>query len=83
MQSCREYRDANLALGEDSLKQLCEGQGIGGVHWMSGQGCPTEKVIATCTKPDGKDFMYEGYPVPLADAEKFCTDGSGTFKSGS
>ncbi len=73
--TCREYRDANLALGTDSLKKLCE--------TMEGTfgdvACPTEKMTATCKVPEHMDFYYDNYPIPVADLEKGCTANKGTW----
>jgi hypothetical protein len=76
--SCREYRGDNLALGTESLAKLCSPE-ISASAKFSETPCPTAKVIGTCAKPTGKDFFYEGYPIPAADVEKDCQAGGGTF----
>jgi hypothetical protein len=77
LQSCVEYRGANLALGTKLVEELCkmpnEDMRFGLVP------CPTEKVIGTCQRNEGKDFYYEGYMIPIAKVEKSCTERGGTF----
>lgn len=74
--SCREYRGGNLAIGTDSLKKLCSAIEPGD---FTDKPCPTEKLVGSCAKPEGKDFFYEGYPIPAADAEKQCKDSGGSW----
>lgn len=74
--SCREYRDANLALGVESLEKLCTG--VVSSAKFSEAACPTARVIATCTKPEGKDFFYEGYESPQ-QIEESCKQMGGAF----
>lgn len=76
MHSCREYRDANLALGSDSLAKLCTA--VDKDAKFTGDACPTAGAIGTCKFNEGKDFFYDGYP--LADKmEETCKSMSGTF----
>src|SRR4051794_39693517 len=77
LQSCREYRDDNLALGTESLQKLCAAGGSDAK--FAEVGCPTDKLIATCTKPDGKDYVYEGYFQPAQKVEEDCKQRGGTF----
>ena len=77
--ACREYRGDNLALGTDSIKKLCEAGAAIAPSTFALTACPTDKVSGTCSKPEGKDFFYDGYPIAMADAEKQCKDGGGTF----
>lgn len=78
MHGCREYRGGNLAAGSDNLAQLCTVVDKASVFAMTA--CPTANVIGTCTKPEGKDFYYQGYDLePVADLEKSCTGGGGTW----
>ncbi len=79
LHSCREYRGGNLALGEDSLRGLCTGASDAA---FTSTPCPTASVIGSCAKAEGKDYFYEGYVIPLADAEQMCKDGGGTFGKG-
>jgi hypothetical protein len=74
---CREYRGANLAAGSDNLASLCTVVDKSAKFTMTA--CPTTNVTGTCTKPEGKDFYYQGNEVPLADLEKQCTSGGGTW----
>jgi hypothetical protein len=76
-QSCREYRDGNLALGTESLQKLCTA--VISTAKFSETACPTDKVIATCAKPDGKDFFYEGYAEAAPKIEESCKQSGGTF----
>ena len=78
--TCREYRGGNLALGTESLAKLCMPE-ISPSARFTETACPTEHVIASCAKPEGKYYYYEGYEIPAADNEKMCTDGGGTFKA--
>ena len=74
--SCREYRDANLALGSDSLAKLCTV--LDKDAKFTGDACPTTKLIGTCKTNEHKDFFYEGYPI--ADKmEEYCKSSGGTF----
>jgi len=75
MQSCREYRGGNLALGTENLAKLCD---IGGFA-LAETPCPTVGVIGVCSMKEGTDFFYTGYAIPMADAEKSCTSGGHTF----
>ncbi len=77
MQSCREYRDGNLAAGTDSLQKLCTA--VVSSAKFTETACPTAKLIATCTKPEGKDYYYEGYMDPAPKLEESCKQGGGTF----
>lgn len=74
--SCREYRDDNLALGVESLQQLCTV--VVSTAKFSETACPTARVIGTCTKPEGKDFFYEGYEGSQG-LEASCKGLGGTF----
>lgn len=75
--SCREYRGGNLALGTENLTKLCTALDKAAV--FADVACPTAKLIGSCKKPEGKDFFYEGYPIPVADVEKQCSSSGGTF----
>lgn len=77
VQSCREYRDGNLALGTESLQKLCTAA-ISSAKFAD-VACPADKLIGTCTKPDGKDFFYEGYFETAQELEDGCKQGGGTF----
>ena len=77
VQSCREYRGDNLALGTESLEKLCTV--VVSSAKFTDTACPTEKVIATCAKPEGKDFFYEGYAEPAQQIEESCKQSGGTF----
>ena len=75
MHGCREYSAANLAGG--SLENLCTV--VDKTAKYTSTACPTANVIGTCTKPEGKDLYYQGYEIPVADLEKQCTSGGGTW----
>jgi hypothetical protein len=78
LHSCVEYRDANLALGTDSLEKLCTA--VSSSFKFTQTACPTANVIGTCKRAEGKDFYYQGYELePVADLEKSCTSRGGTF----
>lgn len=76
MHACVEYRDANLALGSDSLAKLCTT--VDKDAKFSGSACPTAGVIGTCKRNEGKDFFYDGYPL-ASDMESSCKGQGGTF----
>jgi len=80
LSSCREYRGGNLALGDEMLRSLCTETGVGSAQFTASP-CPTEKLLGTCQKNEGKDFFYEGYPIAITDAESGCKDGGGTFSA--
>jgi hypothetical protein len=75
MHTCRQYGADNLAMGSASLAKLCLPQMDKDAKFAM-VACPTAGVIATCTKPEGKDFYYQG-AEPAPDA-KSCT---GTFEA--
>jgi hypothetical protein len=77
--SCREYRGGNLAAGTELIEKLCKAGDQIAKSKFALEPCPTAKVIGSCAKPEGKDFLYEGYPIPPADAEKQCKDGGGIW----
>jgi len=78
MHSCVEYRDANLALGTDSLEKLCTA--VSSSFKFTQTPCPTANVIATCKRAEGKDYYYQGYELePVADLEKSCTSRGGAY----
>ena|SRR5687767_13574722 len=77
VQSCREYRGGNLALGIESLQKLCTV--LVSTAKFSETACPTAGVIATCAKDEGKDFYYEGNAEPLDAIEASCKRNGGTF----
>jgi hypothetical protein len=70
MQTCKEYRGDNLALGTESLAKLCKG--ITNDAVFADVACPPEKVIASCQLQTGKDFYYEGYPGTKEGIDKAC-----------
>jgi len=75
LNSCREYRGANLALGTEGLKKLCDiGKGT-----FSEVACPLDKAIGSCQVPEHKDFYYQGYVISMEESEKACKDRQGTF----
>jgi hypothetical protein len=77
VQSCREYRGGNLALGTESLQKLCTALVSSAKFAMTP--CPTANVIATCQKSEGKDLYYAGYAESPAAIEATCKAGGGTF----
>jgi hypothetical protein len=72
--TCREYNGNNLALGSESLAKLCT---LGGSFAMSA--CPTDKLLGSCSKPEGKDYFYEDYVGDTSKLEADCKAGGGTF----
>ena len=75
MHSCREYRDANLALGTESLAKLCTA--VDKDAKFTETACPSGS-IGTCKFNEGKDYFYAGYP--LSDKmEEGCKTMGGTF----
>ena len=77
MQTCREYRGGNLALGTESLQKLCSIAGSAAAFTETA--CPVDKLIGTCAKHEGKDFFYEGYFEAPAKIEESCKQSGGTF----
>ena len=78
MHSCVEYRDANLALGTESLEKLCTA--VVKSAKFTTTACPTANVIASCQRAEGKDIYYQGYDLEsVADIEKSCASRGGTF----
>ena len=78
MHSCVEYRDANLALGTESLAKLCTA--VVKSATFTTTPCPTANVIASCKRAEGKDIYYQGYELEsVADIEKSCARRGGTF----
>ena len=77
VQSCREYRDDNLALGTESLEKLCTAVVSSAKFALAP--CPTANLIATCAKPEGKDLYYTGYAETPAAIEASCKANGGTF----
>lgn len=75
--TCREYRGGNLALGTKQLAELCTT--LVSTAKFTETACPTVRLIGTCTKPEGKDFFYEGYEG--GDVAKSCTDLGGTYSA--
>ena len=76
MHSCREYRDANLAIGSDSLARLCTA--VDKDAKFTGSACPTAGMIASCKSNLGNDFFYTGYPLE-STMEAECKAANGTF----
>ena len=72
--SCREYNNNNLALGSDSLAKLCEAAGT-----FAMTACPTDKLLGSCAKPEGKDYFYEDYVGDTSKLEADCKTGGGTY----
>ena len=79
IQNCREYRGGNLALGTESLQKLCTA--VVSSAKFSETACPTDKVIGSCAKREGKDFYYEGYMQSAQEIEAGCKQGGGTFSA--
>jgi len=77
LQSCREYRGGNLAMGTENLAKLCE---IGAFK-LTETPCPTTDIIGVCAKNEGTDFYYTGYEIPMEKNQKYCTDAGGTFRT--
>lgn len=75
--NCREYRGDNLLMGTESLQELCTT--VVSSAKFTETACPTEKVIATCAMPTGKDFYYEGASTPVERIEASCKEMGGTF----
>lgn len=77
MQSCREYRGGNLALGTKSLQELCTT--VVSSAKFTETPCPTAKLIGSCKKSEGKDYYYEGYYADAKKIEEGCKQSGGTF----
>jgi hypothetical protein len=79
VQSCREYRDDNLALGTDSLQKLCTAVVSSAKFALAP--CPTANLIAVCAKPEGKDLYYKGYAETPNAVEASCKANGGTYST--
>jgi hypothetical protein len=79
VQSCREYRDGNLALGTESLQKLCT-MLISTAKFALAP-CPTENVIGVCAMSEGKDLFYAGNSQTPADLEASCKTSGGKFST--
>jgi hypothetical protein len=77
LQSCREYRGGNLALGTEHLTKLCA---IGNFT-LTETPCPTEGVIGVCAMNEGTDFFYGDYAIPASELESSCKERGGTFRA--
>ena len=77
LQSCREYRNGNLALGTENLAKLCE---IGNFK-LTETACPTANVIGVCAMDEGTDYFYTGYAIPVAKLESSCTSRGHKFRA--
>ena len=77
LQSCREYRGGNLALGTENLAKLCE---IGSFK-LTETPCPTANVIGVCAMNEGTDYFYTGYAIPVAETESSCTSRGHKFRA--
>ena len=75
LQSCREYRGGNLALGTENLAKLCE---IGNFK-LTETACPTANLIGICKMNEGTDYFYTDYAIPAAELEGSCTKMNGKF----
>jgi hypothetical protein len=75
---CTEYRGGNLALGTESLAKLCMPE-ISESAKFSETACPTDKLVATCAKPEGKEFFYEGSVITPEESASMCKDRGGTY----
>jgi hypothetical protein len=80
MATCTEYRGANLAAGADGLASLCTA--VDAQAAFTKAACPTDKVIARCTKPIGTEVYYEGFVMPLDQLERACTGAGNKFSLG-
>jgi hypothetical protein len=77
LQSCREYRGGNLALGTENLAKLCE---IGNFK-LTETPCPTENIIGVCAMNEGTDYFYGGYGIPVGEIESTCTSRGHKFRA--
>ena len=76
--SCVEYRDANLALGTESVQKLCNV--VIKTAVFAETPCPTADVIASCQRNEGKDIYYKGYEMEtVEEIEKRCAERGGKF----
>ena len=75
--SCKEYNADNLAIGDKSLRELCEA--VKGSFKQ--EQCPAANRIGACAKPEGKDVYYSGTEIPMdaAKLEKSCAEGGGKW----
>ena len=77
MFSCKQYGAANLELGVDSLKGLCDS--VEGTFEL--KPCPADKQLGACAKPEGTDVYYEGYPIPVDDVAADCASAQGKWQA--
>ena len=77
LQSCREYRGGNLALGVEYVAKICA---IGNFT-LTETPCPTAGVIGVCAMNEGTDFYYGDYAIPKAELESSCKSRGGTYRA--
>lgn len=76
LNECSEYSQANRALGDESLKRLCENfEGT-----FAEVPCPAENRMGACVKREGTKVYYQGYLISAADLEKSCTETDGRWQ---
>ncbi|MEZ4403618.1 MAG: hypothetical protein R3B06_26575 [Kofleriaceae bacterium] len=73
--ACRQYDEANLALGTDMVKQLCDA--AGGDFTLTA--CAADGRTGVCAMNEGTDVFYASYPIPMDEAAASCAKSGGRW----
>jgi hypothetical protein len=73
---CKQYNQANRALGDDMLKKLC----VDFEGTFATVGCATADRVGACKKDEGTNVFYKGHLMPPADLESMCTSTGGVWQ---
>ena len=73
---CKQYNQANRALGDDMLKKLCDSfEGT-----FATVGCPAADRVGACKKAEGTNIFYKGHPMAPTELESMCASTGGTWQ---
>lgn len=73
---CKQYDQANRALGDDMLKKLCDSfEGT-----FATVGCPAADRLGACKKAEGTSIFYQGHLMAPADIASMCTSTGGAWQ---
>ena len=73
---CKQYNQANRALGDDMLKKLC----VDFEGTFATVGCATADRVGACKKDEGTSVFYKGHLMPPADLEAMCASTGGVWQ---
>ena len=73
---CKQYNQANRALGDDMLKKLC----VNFEGTYATVGCDTADRVGACKKDEGTNVFYKGHLMPPADLEAMCASTGGVWQ---